>query len=148
MKYGTTADVKSLSGVEPGDLGLDTDANGDPSATADADLDALIDSILERVGGAINVRLPREIVAGDGSIYDGIVGVSVQFATNLLTAAKNVRAAGIVRLNEFVARQLDSTDATKRLDEEVEPYARRLKRLDAVAEGRDSKITMFVAGRP
>lgn len=88
--YSTAEDVISYTGVEPKDLGLDSEAN----------LKLLLEKWLTEIKSLIDADRNRDYLA-EGTVPAGIDNIAKRIASNLVAIAVVRRDTPIVRVDDF-----------------------------------------------
>lgn len=116
----TAKDIKNLTGIKAEDFSfVDVD---DPEKA----LDELLETWIERIASHIYVRLNRKISIEDGEFL-AIQDVLIRTVANLVSIAQQQRTSPVVQIGDFAINILNTSEVTKNLDAELEPFIRYKK---------------------
>lgn len=99
--YGTIADVRTLTGVQPKHLDFDLDP--DPTASLDAWIDARLRAATSLINGDRNrdYRAEEDDPVNPVPIPLGIHDIAVRMVGNLISIIQQRRANPVVRVDDF-----------------------------------------------
>lgn len=113
----TAEDIKNLTGIKTGDFEF---ANVDNQEEA---LNNLLENWIEKIASHIYVRIGRKVDVNDEESL-AIQDVLVRTVANLVAVAQQQRTNPVVQIDSFAINILNTSEVTKNLDVELEPFIR------------------------
>ncbi|KQB92109.1 hypothetical protein ABEU79_09765 [Geobacillus thermodenitrificans] len=115
----TPQDVRDLTGVSADNFGFPPDIS-DPEKK----LDDLLSTWIERIASHIHARLKRTVLEKDDE-YLAIQDILVRTVAKVVAVAQQQRSSPIIQINDFAVSILNTSDVTKDLETELQPYMRQ-----------------------
>ena len=116
MAYGTAQRVRELTGVKPSDLGV-----ADMAA-----LDNLISAWLADISAEIDARINGPVdPEAEPTRHAGVTAVAIRTTAKMVSYAIHSRSTPIVQVGDFAVQMLNSSEVSRELDRELQPYYRR-----------------------
>ena len=113
----TADDIKNLTGIKAGDFEFANVEN------QEAALDNLLENWIEKIASHIYIRIGRKVDVNDEEFL-AIQDVLVRTVANLVAVAQQQRTSPVVQVDSFAINILNTSEVTKNLDVELEPFIR------------------------
>ena len=113
----TADDIRNLTGIKTGDFEF---ANEEDQEQA---LNNLLEDWISKIVSHIYVRIGRKVNVEDEEFL-AVQDVLVRTVANLVAVAQQQRTSPVVQIDSFAINILNTSEVTKSLDAELEPFKR------------------------
>ena len=116
----TAQDIKDLTGISASDFNFVNEEDQEEA------LSKLLEKWIERIASHIYVRIERKVSIEDGEFL-AIQDVLIRTVANLVAIAQQQRSSPVIQIDSFAVNILNTSEVTKNLEEELEPFIRYKK---------------------
>lgn len=108
-------EIRDLTGISANDFHFVNEDDPDKA------LDKILEDWIERIASHIYVRIKRKVSVDDGEFL-AIQDVLIRTVANLVAIAQQQRSSPVVQIDSFAVNILNTSEVTKNLEEELEPF--------------------------
>lgn len=119
-KVVTAKDIKELTGIKPSDYHFENVEDEEQA------LNSMLETWIKRIASHVYARLERSLSEKDAE-YEAIQDIIVRTVAKLVAISLQQRTSPVVRINDFAINILNTSEVTKDLNDELEPFLRKNK---------------------